>query len=180
MIQVNFRLNGQDVSCNVDAKEILTDTIRNRFGLTGTKKACGTGDCGACTVLLDGVAVRSCITLTAMVDGHEVTTIEGVGTADHLHPVQQAYIDAGAVQCGYCTPGMVLSSIALLRVNPHPTREEIRRGLSGNLCRCTGYHKIFRAVLRAAKIERQLRLEGKPSQLKDLPGVHPAPSADRL
>ena len=151
MIQVNFCLNGRDVSCSVDAKEILTDTIRNRFGLTGTKKACGTGDCGACTVLLDGIAVRSCITLTAMVDGHEVTTIEGVGTADQSHPVQQAYIDAGAVQCGFCTPGMVLTSIALLRVNPHPTEEEIRRALSGNLCRCTGYEKIIQAVQLAAE-----------------------------
>lgn len=154
MIQVDFRLNGRAVNCMVDATEILTDTIRNRFGLTGTKKACGTGDCGACTVLLDGVAVRSCITLTAMVDGHEVTTIEGVGTMNSLHPVQQAFIDAGAVQCGFCTPGMVLTSIALLRTNPHPTEGEIRRALSGNLCRCTGYEKIVQAVqLAAARME---------------------------
>ena len=150
MMQVNFRLNNQGVSCDVDEKEVLVDTIRNYFGLTGTKKACGTGDCGACTVLLDGTAVRSCILLTAMVEGHEITTIEGIGTADNLHPVQQAFIDAGAVQCGYCIPGMVLTSIALLNVNSNPGEEEIRRALSGNLCRCSGYEKIIQAVQLAA------------------------------
>lgn len=146
MIPVNFRLNGKNVSCTVEAEEVLVDTIRNRFRLTGTKKACGTGDCGACTVLLDGAAVRSCILLTVMVDGHDVTTIEGVGTMNQLHPVQQAFIDAGAVQCGYCIPGMVLASIALLSQNPDPSEMEIRRALSGNLCRCTGYEKIVEAV----------------------------------
>ena len=146
MIPVNFRLNGKNVSCTVEAEEVLVDTIRNRFRLTGTKKACGTGDCGACTVLLDGAAVRSGILLTVMVDGHDVTTIEGVGTMNQLHPVQQAFIDAGAVQCGYCIPGMVLASIALLSQNPDPSEMEIRRALSGNLCRCTGYEKIVEAV----------------------------------
>jgi len=151
MTEVHFRLNGRPVSCLVEADEVLVDTIRQRFGLTGTKKACGTGDCGACTVLLDGEAVRSCILLTAMVEGKEVTTIEGVGTAAALHPVQQAYIDAGAVQCGFCTPGMVLTSIALLSRNPNPSEEEIRVALSGNLCRCTGYKKIVQAVQLAAE-----------------------------
>ena len=150
MMEVHFKLNGRPVSCVVEADEILTDTIRNRFGLTGTKKGCGTGDCGACTVLMDGVAVRSCIMLTGMVEGHEITTIEGVGSLNDLHPAQQAFIDAGAVQCGFCTPGMVLTTIALLRVNPHPTEEEIRVALSGNLCRCTGYEKIVKAVQLAA------------------------------
>lgn len=149
-MEVHFKLNGRPVSCVVEADEILTDTIRNRFGLTGTKKGCGTGDCGACTVLMDGVAVRSCIMLTGMVEGHEITTIEGVGSLNDLHPAQQAFIDAGAVQCGFCTPGMVLTTIALLRVNPHPTEEEIRVALSGNLCRCTGYEKIVKAVQLAA------------------------------
>ena len=149
-MEVHFTLNGRSVSCLVEPDEILTDTIRNRFGLTGTKKACGTGDCGACTVLLDGAAVRSCIMLTGMVEGHEVTTIEGVGSIGNLHPVQQAFIDAGAVQCGFCIPGMVLTTIALLNVNPHPTESEIRVALSGNLCRCTGYEKIVRAVQLAA------------------------------
>lgn len=151
MVKVNFTLNGEAVSCEVDATEVLVDTIRNRFYLTGTKKACGTGDCGACTVLLDGNAVRSCILLTAMVGGHEVTTIEGVGSMEAPHPVQQAFVDAGAVQCGFCTPGMVLTSIALLNKNPNPTEEEIRVALSGNLCRCTGYQKIVEAVQLAAE-----------------------------
>lgn len=152
MAIVNFKLNGKNVSCDVDGKEVLVDTIRNVFGLTGTKKACGTGDCGACTVLLNGKAIRSCTYLTCMVDGKEVTTIEGVAAEDGtLHPMQQAFIDAGAVQCGYCIPGMVLTGIALLNVNPHPTREEIKVAFSGNLCRCTGYVKIIDAVLLAAE-----------------------------
>ncbi|MBR5741422.1 MAG: (2Fe-2S)-binding protein, partial [Firmicutes bacterium] len=132
---VNFKLNGKNVKCDVDGKTLLVDTIRETFGLTGTKKACGTGDCGACTILLNGKAIRSCTYLTAMVDGKEVTTIEGIEGPDGLHPVQQAFIDAGAVQCGYCIPGMVLTSIALLNENPNPTDDEIRYALSGNLCR---------------------------------------------
>lgn len=155
-MKVSFVLNGRSVSCEAEADEVLVDTLRNTFCLTGfcltgTKKACGTGDCGACTVLLDGVAIRSCIYLTAMAEGHEITTIEGVGTLSSPHPVQQAFVDAGAVQCGYCTPGMVLTTIALLNVNPNPSEEEIRVALSGNLCRCTGYEKIVEAVRLSAK-----------------------------
>ncbi len=150
-MKVDFILNGENVSVDVSAQEVLVDTLREKFLLTGTKKGCGTGDCGTCTVLLDGEAVRSCILLTAMVEGRNVTTIEGVGTPDHLHPVQQAFIDASAVQCGFCTPGMVLTSIALLNRNPDPTEEEIRVALSGNLCRCTGYEKIVKAVRLAAE-----------------------------
>ena len=145
-MKVSFVLNGRSVSCEAEADEVLVDTLRNTFCLTGTKKACGTGDCGACTVLLDGVAIRSCIYLTAMAEGHAITTIEGVGTLSSPHPVQQAFVDAGAVQCGYCTPG-----IALLNVNPNPSEEEIRVALSGNLCRCTGYEKIVEAVRLSAK-----------------------------
>ena len=152
MATINFKLNGKDVSCDVDGKAVLVDTIRNVFGLTGTKKACGTGDCGACTVLLNGKAIRSCTYLACMVDGKEVTTIEGIAAEDGtLHPVQQAFIDAGAVQCGYCTPGMVLTAVALLNANPHPTLDEVKLAFSGNLCRCTGYVKIFDAVLLAAE-----------------------------
>ena len=150
MKEVRFRLNGKEVTCCVEADEILTDTLRERFLLTGTKKGCGTGDCGACTVLLDGTAIRSCIFLTAMAEGHEITTIEGVSGPEGLHPVQQAFIDASAVQCGFCTPGMVLTAIALLNKNPDPTEDEIRRAMSGNLCRCTGYTKIIEAVRLAA------------------------------
>ena len=133
-MKVSFVLNGRSVSCEAEADEVLVDTLRNTFCLTGTKKACGTGDCGACTVLLDGVAIRSCIYLTAMAEGHEITTIEGVGTLSSPHPVQQAFVDAGA-----------------LNVNPNPSEEEIRVALSGNLCRCTGYEKIVEAVRLSAK-----------------------------
>ena len=114
-------LNGKPVRCDVPAEETLVDTIRNRFKFTGTKKGCATGDCGSCTVLLDGIAVRSCTLLTGMVHGRQVTTIEGVGTMDHLHPVQQAFVDVNAIQCGYCIPGMVLTAIALLEQDPDPT-----------------------------------------------------------
>ncbi|MBQ2095429.1 MAG: (2Fe-2S)-binding protein [Firmicutes bacterium] len=155
MIPVSFILNGKPVRCEVPAEETLVDTIRNRFRLTGTKKGCGTGDCGSCTVLLDGTAVRSCTLLTGMVEGRSVTTIEGVGTMDHLHPVQQAFVDVNAIQCGYCIPGMVLTAIALLRENPDPTEEEIRVAISGNLCRCTGYQKIVEAIQLAAERMRQ-------------------------
>lgn len=149
---VKFKLNGKPVSVECDGKAVLVDTIRETFGLTGTKKACGTGDCGACTVLLNGKAIRSCTYLTCMVDGKEVTTIEGIAAEDGtLHPVQQAFLETGAVQCGYCIPGMILTSIALLNENPHPTMDDIRLALSGNLCRCTGYFKIFEAVQLAAE-----------------------------
>lgn len=151
MISVSFILNGKPVRCEVPAEETLVDTIRNRFRLTGTKKGCGTGDCGSCTVLLDGTAVRSCTLLTGMVEGRSITTIEGVGTMEKLHPVQQAFVDVNAIQCGYCIPGMVLTAIALLRENPDPTEEEIRVAISGNLCRCTGYQKIVEAIQLAAE-----------------------------
>lgn len=155
MISVSFILNGKPVRCEVPAEETLVDTIRNRFRLTGTKKGCGTGDCGSCTVLLDGTAVRSCTLLTGMVEGRSITTIEGVGTMEKLHPVQQAFVDVNAIQCGYCIPGMVLTAIALLRENPDPTEEEIRVAISGNLCRCTGYQKIVEAIQLAAERMRQ-------------------------
>lgn len=145
-VTVHFQLNNKAVSVEVDATEILVDTLRNRLGLTGTKKACGTGDCGACTVLINGEAVRSCILLTASVDGKEVVTIEGLGDTEHPHIIQKAFSDAGAVQCGYCIPGMVIVSKALLDKNPTPTLDEIKEAISGNLCRCTGYKKICEAV----------------------------------
>lgn len=150
MNTVNFKLNSKKVCCEVDGKETLVDTLRGHFGLTGTKKACGTGDCGACTVLINDLAVRSCTYLTCMVEGKDVITIEGIGTKDNLHPIQQAFIEVGAVQCGFCTPGMVLSAYALLKVNQKPTADDVRVALSGNLCRCTGYDKIIEAVLLAA------------------------------
>lgn len=152
MAVVNFKLNGKNVTCDVDGKEVLVDTIRDTFRLTGTKKSCGTGDCGSCTVLLNGKAIRSCTFLTCMADGKEVTTIEGIESADGtLHPMQVAFMESGAVQCGYCTPGMILTGIALLDENPNPTLDEVKVAFSGNLCRCTGYKKIEEAVLLTAE-----------------------------
>jgi len=146
MEKITFTLNGKPVTTEVDGKETLVDVIRDKFRLTGTKKACGTGDCGSCTVLINGKAVRSCITLAFTVNGKEVTTIEGIGTAEHPHALQTSFVEHGAIQCGYCMPGMIMAAKALLDENPKPTEEEIREGLSGNLCRCTGYEKVFAAV----------------------------------
>jgi carbon-monoxide dehydrogenase small subunit len=130
----------------------LLDYLRERLELTGTKNGCGTGACGACTVLVDGIARRSCITKVAKVAGCQITTIEGLeGRDGSLHPVQQSFVDAGAIQCGFCTPAMVLSAVSLLNKNPHPSREEIRKGINTNLCRCTGYQQIVDAVEAAAK-----------------------------
>ena len=125
LVDITCTINGRERNLAVEATELLVDTLRLRLGLTGTKKACGTGDCGACTVIVDGEAVRSCILLTASMHGKSITTIEGLGDVSHLHPIQQAFIDAGAVQCGYCTPGMILTAKALLDRQPHPTPEQI-------------------------------------------------------
>ena len=154
LVDITCTINGRERNLAVEATELLVDTLRLRLGLTGTKKACGTGDCGACTVIVDGEAVRSCILLTASMHGKSITTIEGLGDVSHLHPIQQAFIDAGAVQCGYCTPGMILTAKALLDRQPHPTPELIREAISGNLCRCTGYVKIEAAIRMAAERSR--------------------------
>src|SRR6266850_3043590 len=129
----------------------LLDVLREQLQLTGTKEGCGEGECGACTVLIDGEIVNSCLVPVAQVNGAEITTIEGVASGDQLHAVQQAFIDYGGAQCGICTPGMVLTAVDLLERNPNPTETEIRTGLAGNLCRCTGYMKIFESVLRACQ-----------------------------
>ena len=145
---VTHQLQSEDV----DKK--LIDYLRYDLGLTGTKNGCGIGSCGACTVVIDGKAKRSCITRVDKVLGTSILTIEGIGAAATLHPLQQAFIDAGAVQCGFCTPGMIMASYALLLENPSPNREEIRKALEGNLCRCTGYQQIIDAVqLAAARLE---------------------------
>ncbi|KUO79019.1 MAG: (2Fe-2S)-binding protein [Desulfosporosinus sp. BRH_c37] len=128
----------------------LIDILREVLGLTGTKEGCGEGECGACTVLMDGKPVNSCLVLAGQLNGHSITTIEGVSDGQELSKLQRAFVDAGAIQCGYCTPGMILSAKAVLDVNPQPTEEEIKRGLSGNICRCTGYQKIVKAVQIAA------------------------------
>ena len=145
-------LNGDPVETGIGDSETLLEVLRDRLGLTGTKRGCDQGACGACTVLLDGRPVLSCLTLAASVEGREVITVEGLAAPDGtLHPVQKAFHETGAVQCGFCTPGMLLVAKALLEVNPHPSESEIRQALSGNICRCTGYVKIVEAVGRAAE-----------------------------
>jgi aerobic carbon-monoxide dehydrogenase small subunit len=144
--ELKITVNGDDYHFLVDARRTLLQVIRDDIGLTGTKDGCGAGECGACTVLLDGRPVNSCLTLALEADGRSVVTIESLAQGGVLHPIQQAFVQQGAIQCGYCTPGMVMSTKALLDRNPNPTREDILRGLRGNLCRCTGYVKIVDAV----------------------------------
>lgn len=148
---IQLKINGEVTDVVVEPNTTLLHVLREDLGLTGTKEGCGTGDCGACTVLLDGKPVASCLTLAVEVQNREVLTIEGLNKDGELHPLQNAFIDHFAVQCGFCTPGMILSAKALLDRNPHPIEEEVRDALSGNLCRCTGYVKIVEAVLAAAE-----------------------------
>jgi carbon-monoxide dehydrogenase small subunit len=144
IIQLHVNNNLHEVM--VSPRDLLVDVLRNQLGLIGSKKGCGHGDCGTCTVLVDDKAILSCITLAIGCQGKKITTIEGIEDQGKLHPIQQAFVDYGAIQCGFCTPGMVISAKALLDKNPDPTQDDIKRGLSGNLCRCTGYVKIIEAV----------------------------------
>jgi aerobic-type carbon monoxide dehydrogenase small subunit (CoxS/CutS family) len=148
---VRFKVNGRERELLTAPTRTLLEVLREDLRLTGTKQGCGEGECGTCTVLLDGSAVNACLVLAVEAAGREVTTIEGLATGAALHPLQQAFIDHGAIQCGFCTPGMILSAKALLDRSPRPTEEEIREALSGNLCRCTGYQKIVEAVSAAAE-----------------------------
>ena len=150
-IQVNCIINDETKTFDAHPMARLLDVLRGQLHLTGTKEGCGEGECGACTVLIDGEIVNSCLVPVAQVNGAEITTIEGVASGDQLHAVQQAFIDCGGAQCGICTPGMVLAAVDLLERNPNPTETDIRNGLAGNLCRCTGYMKIFESVVRACK-----------------------------
>lgn len=144
---INCTVNGRAMELQIDVRESLIDMLRNRLHLTGTKQGCGVGECGACAVLIDGETLDSCIYLAVWADGKDIVTIEGLTGADgSLTDLQQNFVDKGAVQCGFCTPGFVVSATALLDKNPNPSKDEIRRGLSGNLCRCTGYQKILDAV----------------------------------
>jgi len=150
-VLIRFRLNGRAVEVDVPPGRRLLDLLRQDLGLTGTKEGCGEGECGACTVLVDGKPRLSCLTAAIQVEGKEILTIEGLAKDGKLHPLQKALVETAGVQCGFCTPGFIMAAYALLLENPRPTREEVRAWLSGNLCRCTGYEQIVEAVLKAAE-----------------------------
>jgi aerobic-type carbon monoxide dehydrogenase small subunit (CoxS/CutS family) len=158
---IELNVNNQTYPIDVEGRTRLLDALRDKCLLTGAKEGCSTGDCGACTVLLDGQPVTSCLVLAASTVGRKIVTIEGVADGEELHPVQKAFMECGGLQCGICTPGMIMTSIAFLEENPSPTRDEIRDGLQGNICRCTGYDKIVDAVQAAA-----LELDGKAGSKK--------------
>ena len=151
--QIRVRVNGASHEAEVESRLLLVHLLRDRLRLTGTHIGCDTTHCGACTVLLDGEPVKSCTVLAVQADGHEVTTIEGLAPDGELHPMQEAFRANHALQCGYCTPGMIMAAAGLLAENPNPTEQEVRHALEGNLCRCTGYHNIVKAVLDAAKVK---------------------------
>ncbi|MDQ2969484.1 MAG: (2Fe-2S)-binding protein [Actinomycetota bacterium] len=153
MGQVSITVNGAEHVLELEPRELLVYVLRERLGLTGTNVGCDTSSCGACTVLLDGESVKSCTLLGVQADGHEITTIEGLATYGTMHPVQEAFHEQHGLQCGYCTPGFIMAAVSLLDETPHPSEEEIRHALEGNLCRCTGYHNIVRAVQTAAGVE---------------------------
>jgi len=151
---ITLHVNGEARAVTVPVHHTLLEVLRDDLGQTETKYGCGTGECGACTVLIDGKTVLSCLTLAATVDGAQITTASGLESNGELHPIQQAFVDEAAVQCGYCTPGLVIKTAGLLAKNPSPSEEEIRKGLEGNICRCTGYVKVVKAVQRAAETLR--------------------------
>jgi carbon-monoxide dehydrogenase small subunit len=153
-VPISLNVNGQDVSLDVQAHHTLLTVLRDQVQLTGTKECCAEGECGACTVLLDGRAVNSCLLLAVEAEGQNILTIEGVASDGRLAPVQEAFLEHGAVQCGFCIPGMIMAAVSLLRTNPQPTVTEIQAGLAGNLCRCAGYSRIIEAVQKAAESTR--------------------------
>ena len=150
-LRITFRLNRKEIQIEAAPDRRVSDVLREDLGLTGTKESCGAGDCGACTILVDGESRLSCLMLAAQLQGHEITTIEGLAKDQRVHVLQKTFVEHGAIQCGFCTPGIVLASLDLLKRNPNPTRAQIREGLVGNLCRCTGYQKIVDAVQAAAE-----------------------------
>ena len=151
MKQIKITVNGTTHELRVKPWETLLEVIRDELGLTGTKEGCGVGECGACTVIMDGKTVNSCLVLAPEANGKEVITIEGMAQGDNLHPIQEAFLEQGGLQCGFCTPGIILSTKALLDDNPRPADDDIRRGIAGNFCRCTGYTKIFESIKAAAQ-----------------------------
>jgi len=157
MKDITLNVNGSEYTLQVKPSATLLDIIREDLGLIGTKEGCGEGECGACTVLMDGLAVNACLILAAEANGRQIMTIEGLAQGGELHPIQQAFVDIGGMQCGFCTPGMILSAKVLLDRNQNPTDEEIRKGLEGNFCRCTGYTKIIQSVKTAAEMLKEGR-----------------------
>jgi aerobic carbon-monoxide dehydrogenase small subunit len=155
-VSVRLNVNGVDHDLEIEPRLLLVHALRDNLNLTGTHVGCDTSNCGACTILFDGKSVKSCTVLAVQAEGAAITTIEGIGTEDDLHPMQQAFWDNHGLQCGYCTPGMIMAASALIAENPDPTEDEVRRGLEGNLCRCTGYHNIVKAVLDAADKSREV------------------------
>jgi carbon-monoxide dehydrogenase small subunit len=149
---MTFIVNGDQYSVQVDIRRTLLEVLRETLGLTGTKEMCNKGDCGGCTVIMDGKPVLSCLTLAVEAQGKQIVTIEGLADGFKLHPIQQAFVDKGAIQCGYCTPGFIMSAKALLDKNPRPTEEQIKEGIANNICRCTGYVQIVEAIQAAAKV----------------------------
>ncbi|MDR3378905.1 (2Fe-2S)-binding protein [Cupriavidus basilensis] len=150
-IHIELTVNGEDHSVEVPARRLLSDLLRDDLSLTGTKRGCETGICGACSVLVDGEVMKSCLMLAVQARGRDVTTVEGLSAGGELHPLQQSFMECGGLQCGYCTPGFLMTSCAMLAHNPNPTEEEVRAGLNGNLCRCTGYVGIVESILSAAE-----------------------------
>ena len=155
---MRIKVNGQHYDIEAAPWRTLSDVLRNELGFTGVKEGCGTGSCGSCTVIMDGNVVNSCLVFIAEAEGKEITTIEGLSRDGELHPLQQAFMDEGAVQCGFCTPGMILTAKAFLDSNPRPTEAEIRQAIAGNLCRCTGYDKIIRAIMSIAQATEKGRV----------------------
>jgi len=161
-MMIELTINGMKRKLETTTRTRLLDLIRDDLHLTGTKEGCGKGECGTCTVIMNGELVASCLILALQADKAIITTIEGIGSGGHLDPIQEAFVETGAVQCGFCTPGMILAAKKLLEENPHPNEEEIKRGISGNLCRCTGYQKIFDAVkLAASRLSSRKRGRGE-------------------
>lgn len=156
--RIKLMVNGKARELETETHRLLVEVIRDDLGLTGTKRGCETNTCGSCTALLDGQSVHTCCVLAVEADGRQVTTIEGLGDRERLHPVQQAFLDHLGFQCGFCTPGMIMSTVALLQENPDPTEEEVRRALTGNICRCTGYVKIVESALAAAAARRAVNI----------------------
>jgi aerobic carbon-monoxide dehydrogenase small subunit len=173
--RLRLKVNGSPVETNVEPAVLLLDFVRDQLGLTGTKEGCGTGDCGACTVLVDGMPVHSCLTLACEAENTEVTTIEGLANNGQLHPIQAAFAEMGGLQCGYCTPGFILMAKGFLETNPNPNEDQIRMGIAGNLCRCTGYDRIV-AAIQAVAAGREFEL-AKPGATSRVP-LPPEPEGE--